>query len=121
MLNAFMGVGILLFFSSRDPLIIGLGSFLSGVCTGGGGIAWNLWVTHFAPSRDTHIYMSVHTFLTGVRGIIGPYLSFIALESLSLQQISWVSGSLILVSIVMLPFALPMLRRQRSTPADSGG
>jgi len=120
MVNAFMGIGILLFFWSQDPLIIGLGSFLTGVCTGGGGIAWNLWVTHFAPPRDTHIYMSVHTFLTGVRGVIGPYLGFIALESLSLRQISWISGVLILISILMLPFALPMMRRQASTQEGHG-
>lgn len=113
-MNGFLGVGLVVFFSSEDPMVIGTGSFLIGVCTGGGSLAWNLWVTKFAPRGETHIYMSVHSFLTGVRGVIGPQIAVLALGVLSMQQIGWISGALVLVSMLMLVFAFPMLKRHRA-------
>jgi hypothetical protein len=113
-LNAFLAVGLVLFFSSENPAVIGTGSFLTGVCAGGGTLAWNLWVTQFAPPGETHIYMSVHSFLTGLRGVIGPYLAFWALGSLTLREMSWISGGLVVLSMVMLVFAFPMVRRHRA-------
>jgi hypothetical protein len=118
-LNSLMGVGLVLFFASDDPVWIGLGSLLTGMCASGGGLTWNLWVTQLAPPRETHIYMSVHSFLTGVRGVIGPYVAFWAFQSLSLQQMSWVSAGLVLLSIVLLVFGMPLLRRHQIAHRES--
>lgn len=113
-LNAFLGVGLVVFFSTRDPWIVATGSFLVGICTGGGSLAWNLWVTHFAPPGETHIYMSVHSFLTGLRGVVGPHIALLCLGTLSMAQIGYISGGLVTMSIVMLFFAFPMLRQHKA-------
>ena len=55
------------------PLLL-LGSAVLGTGYAGGMLAWNLGHQHFAPAhRDTE-YMSVHVMLTGLRGVIAPYL-----------------------------------------------
>jgi MFS family permease len=101
-LNAFLGIGLLLFFLTRNPYVIALGSFLVGISNAGGGIAWSLWVTRFSPARETHVYMSVHTFFTGVRGIIGPYLGFLFVQTYSLRSIGFVSCGLVVLSMLLL-------------------
>ncbi len=116
-LNAFLGAGLVVFFATSNPWVIASGSFLIGLCAGGGSLAWNLWVTHLAPPGQTHVYMSVHSFLTGLRGVVGPHVAFIALERLSLQQIGWVSGGMVALSMLMLCFAFPMMAAHRAQVA----
>jgi len=38
----------------------------------GGKLAWNLGHLHFAQADQAEIYMGIHVFLTGVRGVIAP-------------------------------------------------
>jgi hypothetical protein len=45
-----------------------------GVARGGGSIAWQLGHNHFAPPERAGLYMSVHVTLTGLRGLIAPFL-----------------------------------------------
>lgn len=101
-LNVFLAAGTVTFFASENPIVIGAGSLLTGIGYAGGGVAWNLWVIRLAPPGTTHVYMSVHTFLTGVRGILGPYLGFVLLDHLGWQELSWLSAATIALSIVML-------------------
>lgn len=63
------------------PLIV-LGSIVMGIAFGGGVLAWNLGHQHFARPEQDSLYMSVHVTLTGVRGIIGPYLGVLVYELL---------------------------------------
>jgi len=94
-------------FSPLLPLQI-IGSALFGLAMGGGAIAWSLWVTKLAPAEKTADYMSVHTFLTGFRGIIGPQIAFLLLGGLSFAAIGRLGALMILTSIAML---VPMIRR----------
>ena len=64
-LNLFFGFGVLLFFVTSNPWVIGMGSALIGAAFAGGSIAWNLWVTKYAPPGKAGAYMSVHVSLTG--------------------------------------------------------
>lgn len=105
-LNAFLAAGIVTFFASDDPVVIGAGSLLTGIGYAGGGVAWNLWVTRLAPPGTTHVYMSVHTFLTGVRGIVGPYVGFALLGRVGWHELSWLSAATIALSILMLAPAI---------------
>lgn len=73
-LNSLIAAAILLFFIADSLWLKGLGMFLHGIALGGGNIAWSLWVTKFAPSRRVTEYMTVHTFLTGLRGAIAPFM-----------------------------------------------
>ncbi len=45
---------------------------LHGVSQGGGTLAWNLGHLHFAKPEEAEVYMGIHVFLAGVRGLIAP-------------------------------------------------
>ena len=45
---------------------------LYGLAQAGGKLAWNLGHLHFAQADQAEIYMGIHVFLTGVRGVTAP-------------------------------------------------
>jgi hypothetical protein len=49
-------------------------AIMHGVHQGGGTLAWNLGHLHFAKRNDAEVYMGLHQALTGVRGIVAPFL-----------------------------------------------
>ena len=51
-----------------------IASAMLGIGFGGGMLAWNLGHQHFAPPHRDSQYMSVHVMLTGLRGLIAPFL-----------------------------------------------
>ena len=63
------------------------GMALFGIANAGGNVTWSLWVTKLAPKHAVAEYMSVHSFLTGVRGMIAPYLAFAMVDAMSFQSI----------------------------------
>ena len=101
-LNAGFALGILSFFTGGNMLGLVIGAVIFGVSNSGGDLAWSLWVTKFAPADRVADYMSVHTFLTGVRGVAAPMLAFQLVNSLSLSEMGWISVSLILFATLML-------------------
>ena len=107
-LNSFFLVSILLFFFTDQLWVMAFASTLFGIAIGGGGIAWNLWVTKVAPEEKTAAYMSVHTFFTGVRGIAAPFAGFYLLTFLSPQTVSMIAAAFIAISI----FSLAPLRQK---------
>ena len=64
--------------------------------------AWSLWVTKFAPENRVADYMSVHTFFTGVRGVLAPLTAFQLAKTLSLSTLGIVSAILILFATLLL-------------------
>lgn len=63
------------------------GMALFGIANAGGNVTWSLWVTKLAPKHAVAEYMSVHTFLTGVRGMLAPYLAFAMIDVMSFPAI----------------------------------
>lgn len=53
-----------------------------GVGKSGGSIAWNLGHMHFSRGPDADLYMSIHVTLTGIRGIIMPFVGVAAFQAL---------------------------------------
>lgn len=51
-----------------------LGRVANGLGRGGGSIAWNLGHLHFAGEHDAELYMGIHVALTGLRGLIMPFV-----------------------------------------------
>ncbi|MAC20855.1 MAG: hypothetical protein CMJ23_14475 [Phycisphaerae bacterium] len=51
-----------------------IASGMLGVGFAGGMLAWNLGHQHFAPPQRDAQYMSVHVTLTGMRGLVAPFL-----------------------------------------------
>lgn len=101
--------------------LIVIGSIILGIAFGGGVLAWNLGHQHFAPVHQDSLYMSVHVTLTGVRGIIGPYLGVLIYESLRPSgNGGWVFGvSMALTMLGAIGFVLlrNIERQSQSTPA----
>lgn len=63
------------------------GMALFGIAGAGGNVTWSLWVTKLAPKHAVAEYMSVHSFLTGMRGMLAPYLAFAMIDVMSFQAI----------------------------------
>lgn len=101
-LNLSFAIGVLLFFITSNPWVIGAGSALIGVAFAGGSIAWNLWVTKYAPPGKTGAYMSVHVSLTGIRGTLGPLVGYWAVGIIGAQNIGILSSLMMVVATLML-------------------
>jgi hypothetical protein len=100
-INILFILSMVLFFTQTMALQV-LGSICYGAGLGAGGVAWNLWVTKFAPAERTADYMALHVSLTGLRGIIAPQLSYAALIFLTVPQVGWIGAGLVAVSTVMV-------------------
>ncbi len=87
-LNLIFGAGILVFYLGHGTVMWVIGMSLWGIANAGGNVTWGLWVTKLAPKHAVAEYMSVHTFLTGLRGLVAPYLAFAAIGFMSFQTLS---------------------------------
>ncbi len=101
-INIIFALGIGLFFLTKTPWVIGIGAALIGIAFGGGTVAWGLWVTKYAPPGKVTAYMSVHVFLTGVRGTIGPMIGFWMVDRIGTVNIGLISFGLMIVATLML-------------------
>lgn len=116
-LNLAFAAGILAFFLSTELWGLVAASIIYGIANAGGHIAWSLWVTKFAPENRVADYMSVHTFFTGLRGLIAPIIAFQLATFLPLTILAWASAALILLSCLLL---LPEVKfGNRTRPAGA--
>jgi hypothetical protein len=115
--NLGFATGILTFFFAEDFYGLLLGALAFGIANAGGDIAWSLWVTKFAPPAHVADYMSVHTFFTGLRGIIAPFVAFHLAATVNLTTMGCICAGLIFLASILL---LPELRTSAATdPATS--
>lgn len=115
-LNCGFAVGILTFFTSDSMTGMVLGAIVFGISNAGGDVAWSLWVTKFAPPGRVADYMAVHTFLTGVRGVLAPVVAFLAVGAVTLGGLAAFSAALILGATLLL---LPEIRWGRKARPSS--
>jgi MFS family permease len=116
-LNIGFAVGILAFFTSNSLAGLLLGAIVHGISNAGGDVAWGLWVTRFAPPNRVADYMSVHTFFTGVRGVLAPLTAFHLAGILSMSSLGFLSGGLIALGTVLLIPEIRFGQRRPATPA----
>ena len=116
-LNAGFAIGILTFFVSNSFTGLVIGAIIFGISNAGGDVAWSLWVTKFAPPNRVADYMSVHTFFTGVRGVLAPLCAFFLVERVSLGVMAVLSAALIVAASLLLLPELKYGRRARPGPA----
>jgi hypothetical protein len=116
-LNLGFALGILTFFMSDSLAGMIGGAIIYGISNAGGDVAWGLWVIKFAPPDRVADYMSLHTFFTGVRGVIAPLTAFHLIARVnSLTLLAWVSAALILLATAMLVPEIRWGKRARATP-----
>lgn len=102
-------------------VLFALASVLRGAAFGGGMLAWNLGHLDFAKPHQVSQYMGVHVTLTGVRGLLAPFLGVVLY-----QQIEGVApgrgGLLFVVCLVLnLAGAVGFWVLSRSMPGGGGG
>lgn len=98
LLNLFFAIHIFLFFHTDKLWALILAGAIFGVAHSGGDVAWNLWVTRLAPCGRAADYMAVHTFMTGIRGLMAPFVGFWMLTVINYHSLSVISGCFILVA-----------------------
>ncbi len=101
-LNLGFAIGILGFFMGDSMTGLVLGAILFGIALAGGDVAWSLWVTKFAPPERVADYMSVHTFFTGIRGLIAPLVAFQWVVFFEITTLGWISAAMIVAASLML-------------------
>jgi MFS family permease len=101
-LNLGFVAGIIAFFTSDGTTGLLLGSLMFGIAAAGGDIAWNLWVTKFAPVEKTADYMAIHSCFTGLRGVVAPFAAFHLLGVFEIQTIAMLAVALILAACGLL-------------------
>jgi MFS family permease len=98
-----------------------VGMIFLGLSFAGGNVAWSLWVTKIAPPGQVADYMSVHTFMTGVRGLLAPMLSVPLASVLPMPWIVALSSALILASLLLLgPELTTWHKRRDGQPMTEG-
>jgi MFS family permease len=116
-LNIGFAIGIFTFFTSNSFAGLVTGAIVFGICNAGGDVAWSLWVTKFAPPGRVADYMSVHTFLTGVRGVLAPMVAFHFAAKLSLGMMAAFSSALIVLATLLLVPEIKWGRKARKSAA----
>ena len=101
-LNTGFALGAVSFFVGGDIFWLVVAAILFGVSNAGADVAWSLWVTKFAPPERVADYMSVHTFFTGVRGVIAPLIAFYCIAGLPLHYVGWICAGLIAIGTSLL-------------------
>ena len=74
-------------------------------------------MTKFAPLDQESNYMSVHCFLTGVRGVVAPFMGFYLIQVFSIQKTAAMSIGLILLSTLAL---IPISRMTKGVVKEHG-
>jgi predicted MFS family arabinose efflux permease len=116
-LNLGFATGILTFFLSDSLTGLVAGAVVFGISNAGGDVAWSLWVTKFAPPARVADYMSVHTALTGLRGVAAPVCAFQLVSRVTPEKLAWLSAGLILLASLLLLPEIKWGKRARTVPA----
>ena len=100
--------GVLLYFGRTDVRIILIGSALFGLARGGGEILFNLFVTKITAAENIADYMSVHTFLAGIRLFLAPFIGFFLVKYADINAMVVFSSVLMITSIILVRGAAPL-------------
>lgn len=112
-LNVGFMLGIISFFTTGSEIGLVFGAILFGMANAGADVAWGLWVTKFAPPERVADYMAVHTFFTGIRGVIAPLVAFYLVSGLAPTVLGWISVGLI---VIACSFLIPEIKFGKPSP-----
>jgi MFS family permease len=115
-LNLGFAISILTFFTSNSMVGMICGAIVFGISNAGGDVAWSLWVTKFAPPERVADYMSIHTCLTGLRGVLAPLVGFYVVTRLPFGMLALISSGLICIATALLIPEIKLGRRGQLKP-----
>jgi len=113
-LNVFFAAAVFIFYYFQGHWAWTIGMALFGIANAGGNVTWSLWVTKLAPQHAVAEYMSVHTFFTGFRGVIAPFIAFYLIDHVSFATIGITAAVSILAASGFIT-----IRARNSDPATS--
>lgn len=102
MVNLFFLAGILIYYLGSSITTLCLGIALHGIARSGGNILWMLWTTRFAEEDRVSEFQSVHSFLTGARGVLAPFIAFACVEHLGPQAVAGLASILLVAGTLMI-------------------
>ncbi len=112
LLNFLFAAAILAFFLGDRMWVLVVGAVLYGLANSGGDVVWSLWVTRVTVPERVADYMAVHTFFTGIRGVLAPVIAYAAMERFPLGWTAWGCAIAILIANVIL---LPEISERRGS------
>jgi MFS family permease len=107
-LNSVFMASIACFFFTDQLWLMAIGCALLGTAFGGGGILWALYVTKIAPRDKVAAYMSVHSFTSGIRMALAPFIGYAVMQIAHPSFAAWLALVMIGASTLMF---LPLRRR----------
>ncbi|MDR2778995.1 MAG: hypothetical protein LBB16_01770 [Puniceicoccales bacterium] len=116
MVNLFLVSSVLIFFNTKTKFFIALASACAGIARGGGEIIWCLWITKIVPKEKFSLYMGLNVAVTGLRGLLSPFIGYALRQYLPLSQMSYFAATFVLIS--SLGF-LSLVRHPRFATAPS--
>jgi MFS family permease len=108
-LNGVFMLSILMFFFTTNLYVMAVGCALLGTAFGGGGILWTLYVTKIAPPDKVASYMSVHSFMTGLRMALAPFVGYTVVQFAHPSFAAWIALLLIGISSIMFLPLKPLI------------
>ena len=84
-----------------QPWLFAVPQLVKGMAMGGGNMAWNLGHNDFADRRLVSTYMGIHMTLTGMRGVVAPYLGVLLLRGT--EGGVWTLGGVTLLRVPAWP------------------
>ena len=96
---------------------VALSRLCEGLGKGGGAIAWNIGHLHFAEPDKAEIYMGTHVFLTGLRGMVVPFLG--TFLYLNYGPLAFVIATALALSGVFTFASLARSQRRRQDSSES--
>lgn len=100
-----MALGFVLYPIAGSVLFAAIGAIVWGMGRGGGQLAWSIGILAFTNEDKASAYMGVHTFLTGVRGVMAPFIGILILEShLSAAALCWLIAAIMAATALLTLF-----------------
>lgn len=96
--------------------LIILAAAIKGIAFGGGALAWNLGHLHFVRPAQSGQYMSVHVTLTGLRGLLAPFLGVALYQLLEQRQPGSGPYLFVLCAAIVVAGAIGFALMLRATP-----
>ena len=97
-----MAIGFVLYPLKQSLAAAFAGAIIWGIGRSGGQLAWSIGVLSFARHGQAATYMGLHTFLTGIRGVLAPFIGVWCLSSgLPAQHLCWLIAGAIAATAML--------------------
>lgn len=117
LLNILPTINVILFYFATDLRLIYFASFLQGISMSGAQLSWQLCVMEFAPRQQVGLYMGIHTMLTGLRGLVAPFIGAWLIGTSGMgNTFLFAAGLMVISTVMMIRFSANHIRRDIEAP-----